>query len=311
MEPKSKMLANDAAKFLGISGQAVIKNLKTKGLKFGKAQNRVFFWHKTAREVFGIDYQRKTVSFQIVKGGTGKTTLVHSIATRANLYGARVLVIDLDQQGNLTQAFNIDAQKRPVMVDLLEEKINIKDAVVNISEGLDVLPSRIENAVLDSFLMLNQHPLDKVYTNILAEVRGNYDLIIFDCPPALGQSVTAATLASDIVIAPVTPERFSINGLKISDSSMKDISKKFNRNIDFKILINKFDTRTTLSHEVLSTLIRSKQYSKNMFKAYIRNSQEFPNVLAKSESIYCSVKETSAKEDIDLITKEILGVSDN
>src|SRR6188768_3998987 len=111
-----KMTAADAARFLGVTIQAVHKQLKSKGLPYQKAQNRVFFGHETARALSWQPDNQKTIAFQIVKGGTGKTSIAHSVGVRACLYGARVLFVDLDQQGNLTQACSLDPEKYPCMV---------------------------------------------------------------------------------------------------------------------------------------------------------------------------------------------------
>jgi len=304
----SKFTAIDAANFLGISVQAIHKQLKTKNLEFEKTQNRVYFGHQTSKNLFNLKFDQDILAFQIVKGGTGKTSLAHAIAVRSNLYGAKILCIDLDQQSNLTQAFQINAEEQPVMVDILEEKMNIRDAIINVSEGLDLIPSRIENAVLDNIIMLNRLPLDRVYRDRLQELRENYDLIIIDCPPALGQSVAAATLCSNMVIAPVTPEEFSLSGLKMSVQEILSMEKNFGVTIPFRIILNKFDTRTYLSHEILSTLIKHAVYSEKLFKTYIRSSQDFPNAIANGISIFDNLKTSSAKEDIDLLTQEILGI---
>jgi chromosome partitioning protein len=248
------------------------------------------------------------VAFQIVKGGTGKTSLAHAVAVRANLYGARVLCIDLDQQGNLTQSFQVNAEELPVMVDILKEGLDLKDTIVHVSEGLDLIPSRIENAILDNVIMLSRLPLEHVYREKLQPLKKKYDLIIIDCPPALGQSVAAAALSSDMVIAPVTPEEFSLSGLKISVQEILNLEQNYKTNIPFKLVLNKFDTRTSLSHEVLSTLIKHPIYAEKLFKTYVRASQEFPNSITNSESIFDNLKSSSAKEDIDLLTKELLGI---
>lgn len=304
-----KIAASEAAQFLGVTLQYIHKQLKQKKLVSFKNQNRVYFGHKTARELFKIKFEKKIISFQIVKGGTGKTSITHSFALRANLYGARVLCIDIDQQGNLSQAFNIDAKNLPVMIDVISNNVDIKDAIIPISEGLDILPSRIENAVLDNFFMLNKYPLDKVYIDLINEVYQNYDLILIDCPPALGQSVAAATLASDMVIAPVTPEQFSLSGLKISFEEINMISNRFKKNLCFKIVLNKFDTRTALSTEVLSTILNHKLFKDLTCNTFIRNCQEFPNTIYSKSNIFSTLKNTSAKEDIDLFTKEILDLN--
>lgn len=306
-----RITASDAAQFLGVSIQSVHKQLKQKKLSSFKNQNRVYFGHETAKELFKINFEKKIISFQIVKGGTGKTSITHSFALRANLYGARVLCIDIDQQGNLSQAFNIDAKNSPVMIDIINNNASIEDSIIPIACGLDIIPSRIENAVLDNFLMLNKYPLDKVYADLLNEISAHYDLILIDCPPALGQSVAAATLTSDIVIAPVTPEQFSLSGLKISFEEINTISKRFKKKVSFKIVLNKFDTRTALSTEVLSTILNHDIFKNLTFNTFIRNCQEFPNVIYSGGNIFATLKNTSAKEDIDLFTKEVLNLNIN
>jgi len=304
-----KITASDAANFLGVTLQYIHKQLKQKNLLSCKNQNRVYFGHETARELFKIHFNKKIISFQIVKGGTGKTSITHSVALRANLYGARVLCIDIDQQGNLSQAFNIDAKNTPVMIDILANNIPIKNTIIPISQGLDILPSRIENAVLDNYIMLHKYPIDKVYVELINDIYQDYDLILIDCPPALGQSVAAATLASNIIIAPVTPEQFSLSGLKISFEEINTISHRFKKDLCFKIVLNKFDTRTALSSEVLSTLLNHELFKNLICRTFIRNCQEFPNVIYSGTNIFATLKNTFAKEDIDLFTKEILGLS--
>lgn len=302
----SRMTATDAAKFKGVTAQAIHKELVTKNLTSNKNNNRVYFGHEIARKIFNINFNQTIISFQIVKGGTGKTSIAHSFAVRANLYGARVLCVDLDQQGNLTEAFGIDASDTPVMIDIINKPELVKNSLVNISPGLDILPSRIENAVLDNHLMLNKHPLDRVYKNILEQVKAQYDIIIIDCPPALGQSVTAATLASDIVVFPVTPEQFSLSGLEISFREINTINERFGSTCKLKILLNKFDMRTALSRDILGKMVTHEIFQKITCETFIRSCQDFPNMIYASTNIFSNTKHSVAKEDIDLFTREIL-----
>lgn len=303
---ESKITASEAANYLEITLQALHKQLKVKNLVFEKKQNRVFFGHETARKLFKLSFKKKIIAFQIVKGGTGKTSIAHAVAIKANLYGAKVLCIDLDQQGNLTQAFKVNSEESPIMIDVLKEKISIEETIIRISNGLDIIPSRIENAILDNVIMLGRHALDHVYSDIIEPLKKRYDLIIIDCPPAIGQSVAAATLSSDVVISPVTPEKFCLSGLKITSQELTNIENNYHKNIPMKIVLNKFDSRTSLSHEVLSSLIKHSVYGEKLYKTYIRATQEIPNTIAKGTSIFDTLKTTSAKEDIDLLTKEIL-----
>lgn len=301
-----KMMIADAALMLGMSLQLANKKLKDSGGEFFKSQQRLYFGHQTARQFFKFSFDKKVISFQIVKGGTGKTSIAHSFAIRANLYGARVLCIDLDQQGNLTQAFGVKSNDFPVMIDVLQAKMKFKEACVQVIDGLDLIPSRIENAVLDNYIILSKENINSIYKSLIAEVANDYDLIIIDCPPALGQSVAAATLASDLVVCPLTPEQFSLSGLHITYNEISSLARKYERDVSFKVLINKFDTRTALSTEVLSIVLKDSVLKDLLCSTFIRICQEFPNTINKGGNIYDDLKKTPAKEDVDLFTREIL-----
>jgi chromosome partitioning protein len=306
----AKMTAVDAAQFLDVTVQSVHKQLKQKELPSYKSQNRVYFGHQTAKELFGINFKQKVLSFQIVKGGVGKTSLSHAFAVRASLYGAKVLCIDLDQQGNLTRAFNVNADEIPVMIDMLSQNLSVEDCIVNVGEGIDVFPSRIENATLDNYIMLNKYPLDRLYKQVIDKVRHKYDIIVFDCPPALGQSVTAATLASDLVVATVTPEQFSLNALQITAKELKTLNKTFDKQVELKVVLNKFDNRNALSSEVLTNILNDQNVKGALCNSFIRICQEFPNTVYAHTNIFDSLKNNSAKEDIDLFTRELLEIDD-
>lgn len=308
MEDKifARMMAADGASVLGISLQLANKRLKETQGKIFKSQQRLYFGYETAKKFFKFSFKRKIISFQIVKGGTGKTSIAHSFALRANLYGARVLCIDLDQQGNLTQAFGVNAKDKPVMIDVLKEGKPLSSALCHISPGLDLLPSRIENSILDNYLMLEKENISKIYSSLIEKEKENYDVIIVDCPPALGQSVAAATLASDIVVSPLTPEQFSLSGLHITYDEISALARKFDKNILFKVMLNKFDTRTALSSEVLTRVLNDDLFKKLLCKTFVRVCQDFPNAIHRVGNIYDDLKKSVAKEDIDLFTREML-----
>src|SRR5690606_10853615 len=104
LESTPKMSINKAAEFLGVSVQAVHRKLKAKKIICPKIGNKSFITHSVARQLFEFNLEKKIIAFQIVKGGTGKTTCVHNVASCANAFGAKVLLIDIDPQANLTDA---------------------------------------------------------------------------------------------------------------------------------------------------------------------------------------------------------------
>ncbi|MCA9508561.1 MAG: ParA family protein [Myxococcales bacterium] len=300
------MTARDAAEFSKTSVQAIHQILKKQHLPFEKSQNRVYFGHETARAIFNLPFKFQVITFQIVKGGTGKTSTACNFAIRANLYGARVLCVDLDHQGNMTDFFGVDAYSHPVMVDVLAGDAQFKDGIINILPGLDLFSSRIDNSVLDTELMLRKTNLKKVYRDLFLSVKKDYDLIVVDCPPSLGHSVAAAALASDLIVTPVNPDKFAIKGVELSYQEVQDVAEQNDVKIDIAILFNKFDKRTSLSHETLENLITHPQFGKRLFSTYISVSQEFPNAANKSVTVFDSLRENPAKLDIDLFVREAL-----
>lgn len=303
-----KMLVKEAAYALNISEKDVLSKLEHLKLPFYKSSNLSYFGYTSATDFFNLAKIPKAIAFQIVKGGTGKTSLASAFAVRANLYGLKVLCIDLDQQGNLTHTFNVNAENYPVMIDLLAEGYSYEQAITKVNSGLYVLASRIENALIDDVIKLKKLPLEIVYKEHFADLKKQYDLIVIDCPPNLGQSVAAVTLAVDMVVAPVVPENFALSGLKITCNSIKELEHTYNINIAFKILVNKYDARTILSQDALHMLSRHSLYSTHLLQTYIRTSQEFPNAIARGKTIFDQVKPTIAKIDVDSLTRELLQI---
>ena len=306
MNPKISL--PDLAHALNVTLQALHKQIKLKKFKHYKSANKTYFCHETVKPLTNFKFEPKILSFQIVKGGTGKTSLCLGVGVRASLYGAKTLIIDLDQQGNLTKACGVNPIDKPIMIDILNSDLDINNAIVNIFPGLDIVPSRIENALLDNYLMLKRLPLDRVYKDLLLPFKSKYDLILVDCPPALGSSVTAISLASDGIIAPVTPSEFSLAGLEITRKELATINKHFKASIALHPVINEYDTRTSLSNETLRHLVSSPHYKDCLLRAVVRRSQEFENTLSKNISIFDGLAATTAKEDIDTLTKELLHI---
>lgn len=307
---KPKMLASEACDYLKISLPGLHKQLKSKKLLYTKTKNRVFFEHETAKEIFKIKFKPVTISWQNLKGGVGKTHLSFATAVRLSLYGAKIALLDLDQQGNLTQACNIDAEDKPALVDIITQKLDVLDCMQPVIPGIDILPSRIENAVLDNIFAVNGLPVDKEIKKRTDILKEHYDFIFLDCPPSLGQTVSSASLAADHIVIPVDPEKFSLSGLNITlDEIEKNIAERFDVKSSIKIILNKFDGRTSLSHSVLSAFKEQPRYKEKAFKTFIRTSQEFPNSIDKGKTIFDSLRSSSAREDLDLLAREFIGMN--
>ncbi|ETO01929.1 hypothetical protein RFI_35509 [Reticulomyxa filosa] len=236
--------------------------------------------------------KKQVISIQIVKGGSGKTAIALNLAIRASLYGEKVLLIDLDQQANLTDGFkNFKLENKLTFYDILKSGVSPKDCILKILDGIDLIPSKIDNALLDDLMLFANSPINTVYKDIINQIKEEYDLILIDYPPALGRSVGAAAMASDYIIAPVTPDQACIRGLGILDQQLSLLSKKYGgSSVPYRIIYNKYDGRTLLSRKIISALFEHASYKDRLFSSYIRSNQTFANDYSKGVSIYDTVQ---------------------
>lgn len=309
LETQPKMSINKAAEYLGITVQAVHRKLKGKQLVCQKIGNKAVITHEIARPLFDLKFKPMIIAGQIVKGGTGKTTAIDNVACCANAYGARVLLIDIDPQGNLTDAHNVDADKLPVLVDFIDRGIDVREGIININAGLDLVASRIENVVVDNILMLKKMNLEKVFYNIFKPILKDYDFVFIDCPPTMGASVTAATLFSDMILAPLNPDKFSAKGLQILKSEVKNIANQFDKEIQYKVFLNKFSGNTILSDKAIATIIADPDMEGRALQTAVRFGQEIPNATDANKSLFSSVKKSTLRDDFEQLTRELLQIS--
>ncbi len=309
MQNSPKMSIASAAEFLGVSTQAIHKQLRIKGIKCPKIGNKSFITFDIAKKLFGFHFQPKKIISQIVKGGTGKTTSLDNIASCANSYGARVLKIDLDPQGNLTDVNGVDAEEHPTLIDVVKGDAQIQDCVVSLSDGMDLIPSRIENVILDNEIINKRLPLDKLFTNLLDPISNNYDYIFIDCPPTMGQSVSAATLFGDIIYSPLNPDKFSAKGLKILKQEIETLNKAYHTNVIYRVFLNKFSGKTILSDKAIVSLISDPELEGKVLSTTVQYSQEIPNYIDENRNVFSTLKKSSVRDDFNRLTCELLEIN--
>jgi chromosome partitioning protein len=296
----------------GITVHGVYKILQSKEIDYiTSSSRRKYITPAGVRKLLesrGFEYPKLNISFQIVKGGAGKTSLSYSLGLRASHYGARVLLVDLDMQGNLTRSFKLESREQKVWIDIFREDISAKEAIINVGDGVDLLPSNLNNSRLDLELSSSNINLITLLQSSLADVESNYDLIIFDCPPAINKISTAATCASDLVIIPLNPDPYSMDGLEFTLSELNNIKKRFSVNFDYRIVWNKYDARERLGAIYMHSLAKNSERFEKILPVVIRTDTSFKNSIADSKSIFDLPKKSYAKEDIDQFAKEILGI---
>lgn len=253
----------------------------------------------------------QVISFMICKGGVGKTTSTFFTAQRMSAYGAKVLLVDADPQGNLTSAFALETygeqidEGTPVLNDVVKGEVSIDQAILAITPNLHLLPSTPMNALLEGQIRDSRRPAGKILPALFAPLLSRYDYIMFDCAPALNLTNTAIVSISNRVVLPVSPDKFSQLGLQQTLADIAQIEQDFGLNLDKRILFTKYDGRELTSLMYLSGIMQN--YKDLTFKSMIRTSADVKNAITRKEDLF-GYKKSNAKEDYDKFVQELMGL---
>jgi chromosome partitioning protein len=200
----------------------------------------------------------QTIACVNQKGGVGKTTTVVNLATSLALSGRRILVVDLDPQGNATSGFGIDKSTIDrSMYGALVDGIPLRDVVIpNVIDGLSLAPSAIELSGAEVELVSLERR-DRRLSKALDGVEGTYDWILIDGPPSLGLLTVNALTAADAVLIPIQCEYYALEGLTQLTATVNLVRDHLNPGLEINgVVLTMYDARTNLSAEVAAEVRR-------------------------------------------------------
>lgn len=203
------------------------------------------------------------------KGGVGKTTTAVNLAAYLATFGKNVLLVDMDSQGNATVGVGVDRDKLDRCIyDVLIDGVPAAEVVIPTSvSGLSLIPSTLRLAGAEVELVPENFRETRL-KKALAEVKGNYDFLIIDCPPSLSLLTVNALVASDEVIIPIQCEYYALEGLSQLTNTIDLIRGSLNPALKLKgILLTMYDSRTLLSEQV-SEEVR-KHFGRKVFKTVV------------------------------------------
>lgn len=211
----------------------------------------------------------RVIAFANQKGGVGKTTTCVNMASFMALMGKKVLLIDLDPQGNATSNLGLEKEnKLNTIYQVMSGDVSVNDAIYDTPvKNLSIIPANNDlSGVEVELVYMNQR--EYVFKNIIESVKNNYDYITIDCRPSLGLLTINAFTASDAVIIPIQCEFFALEGLSQLMNTIRLIKKKLNPDISIDgVVLTMREMRSNLGRQVAEEI--EKFFAGTVFKTII------------------------------------------
>ena len=209
----------------------------------------------------------KAIAIFNQKGGVGKTTTNINLAACLALKGKKVLILDIDPQGNTTSGIGIRKKglEKTTYEVLVDEKMKVVEAILpTIVKNLDIVPASVQLAGAEIELV-KLEGREKRLKRALDSVRDQYDYIFIDCPPSLGLLTINSLTAVDSVLIPIQCEFYALEGVSQLVSTIDLVRKSLNPKLEIQgVILSMFDGRTNLSIQVVNEVkkyFKSKVYS--------------------------------------------------
>jgi chromosome partitioning protein len=220
-----------------------------------------------------------TIAVLSQKGGTGKTTTVRTLADVFTRVGLRVLSVDVDPQGNLSDYFDVPPDASPTLADVLAGQAKASDAIY---DGT-IIPANL--GLAESELVLSgKMGREMTLRRALKDVKRGYDIVLIDCPPSLGLLTVNAVVAADQVLISTEAQYFSLQGVEQALEVIEVAKDNLHQELEWLgVVLNIADLRTIHSREALQTL--RDRFGDRVFNSVIRSSIRYAESAERGISI--------------------------
>ena len=248
----------------------------------------------------------KIISFANQKGGVGKTTSCVNVASSLGILGYKVLIIDLDPQGNTTSGVGISKRGLKASTkELLNGEMTAKEIMIETPyQNLFVIPTNT-NLANAEFDLLDFEESEARMKAALAEAKEEFDYILIDCPPSLGMLTINAFTASDGIIVPMQCEFYALEGLSQLMITINRIKRLYNPDLNVTgILITMYNSRLLLSLQVISEL--KKHYEDKLFETKISRNVRLSEAPSFGKPVYYHDKNSKGAKEYLEVANEIV-----
>jgi len=247
----------------------------------------------------------RIIAFTNWKGGVGKTTTCVNLSAYLVENGKRVLIVDLDPQGNASIGLGINPKKNKTIYNLLSGDCDIADAVqLTKLRGLEIIPADVDLAGAEEELV-RMSGRERILKTLLDRARPSYDYICIDCPPSLGLLPVNALTAADALIIPIQCEFYAMEGIAQLMYTIKLIKKHLNPNLQIDGVLLTMETRGNLTEQVSAEIL--KYFGKTVFKTKIPRNIRLAEAPSHGKAINEYDKKCAGALAYSELAKELIG----
>lgn len=240
------------------------------------------------------------------KGGVGKTTTSINLSASLADMGQKVLVIDMDPQGNTTSGLGVEKDEvENTVYELLLGECTIQDCLQKgIFENLSIIPSNINLAGAEIEL-IGVEEKEYLLKKALDEVKEEYDFVIIDCPPSLNMLTINSMCASDTVLVPIQCEYYALEGLSQLIHTIDLVKDRLNPNLEIEgVVFTMYDARTNLSLQVVENV--KNNLNQKVYKSIIPRNVRLAEAPSYGLPITKYDKKSTGAECYHLLAEEVI-----
>ena len=252
----------------------------------------------------------KIIAIANQKGGVGKTTTTINLSACLAEAGKKVLVIDLDPQGNTTSGFGLEkTEMEHTVYELMLDQCTIKESISQIDQlpNLQVIPSNV-NLVGAEIELLGINEKDYILKNAVDYIRDDYDFVIIDCPPSLNMLTVNAMTTADGILVPIQCEYYALEGIAQLIRTIELVHERLNDKLVIDgVVFTMYDARTKLSAEVIDTVKENLQA--RIYNTIIPRNVRLAEAPSHGLPIHLYDSKSTGAESYRNLAKEVMGVT--